>query len=115
MAGDLLSKKKCFRNEGDDQPIQRGAAQIHVIPVGEVDAVDTDEGAALLQFPPHCPEELIPLFETFANQDEYKAGLKEVNANTEEEVSALAELNDAVGKLKGNFDTLETNRFYPIR
>ena len=52
--------------------------------------------------------ELIPLFETFANQDEYKAGLKEVNANTEEEVSALAELNDAVGKLKGNFDTLET-------
>ena len=51
--------------------------------------------------------ELIPLFTQFKSQKEFDKALEDVTVNTEEEVSALAELNDKVGELKGNFETLE--------
>lgn len=50
--------------------------------------------------------ELIPLFDKYKSYDEYKQALKEVQVNSEEDVSALAELNDKVAELKGNLDTL---------
>lgn len=50
--------------------------------------------------------ELIPLFTQFKSQDEYNQALEEVRVNSEEDVSALAELNDKVGELKGNLETL---------
>lgn len=52
-------------------------------------------------------KELVPLFSKFKNQEEYNKALQETTVNTEEEVSKLAELNDAVGKLQSNFDVLE--------
>lgn len=52
-------------------------------------------------------KELVPLFSQFKNQEEYNKALQETTVNTEEEVSKLAELNDAVGDLKSNFDVLE--------
>lgn len=52
-------------------------------------------------------KELVPLFSQFKNQEEYNKALQETTVNTEEEVSKLAELNDAVGKLQSNFDVLE--------
>ena len=51
--------------------------------------------------------ELIPLFSTYKSQEEFSDALAETNVNTEEEVSVLAELNDKVAELKGNFETLE--------
>lgn len=53
-------------------------------------------------------KELVPLFEKYDTLEDYNAALKATNTNTEEEVSKLAELNDKVGELQGNFDTLET-------
>ena len=50
--------------------------------------------------------ELIPLFTEYKSLDEYNAALAEVNVNSEEDVNALAELNDKVGELKGNLETL---------
>lgn len=52
-------------------------------------------------------KELVPLFDTYKSLDEYRAALEKTTTNTEEEVSKLAELNDAVGKLQSNFDTLK--------
>lgn len=52
--------------------------------------------------------ELIPLFKNYKNAEEFNEALAGVNVNTEEEVSALAELNDKVGELEGNFETLKT-------
>lgn len=52
-------------------------------------------------------KELVPLFSQFKNQEEYNKALQQTTVNTEEEVSKLAELNDAVGKLQSNFDVLE--------
>ena len=52
-------------------------------------------------------KELVPLFSQFKNQEEYNKALQETTVNTEEEVSKLEELNDAVGKLQSNFDVLE--------
>lgn len=51
--------------------------------------------------------ELIPLFTQFKSQEEFDKALENVTVNSEEEVSVLEELNDKVGELKGNFDTLE--------
>lgn len=53
-------------------------------------------------------KELVPLFERYDSLEDYNAALKATNTNTEEEVSKLAELNDKVGELQGNFDVLET-------
>jgi hypothetical protein len=53
-------------------------------------------------------KELVPLFERYESLEDYNAALKATNTNTEEEVSKLSELNDKVGELQGNFDTLET-------
>ena len=52
--------------------------------------------------------ELIPLFTAYKSQEEFEEALAGVTVNTEEEVDALAELNDKVSELKANFDTLET-------
>ena len=53
-------------------------------------------------------KELVPLFTDYKNQEEFNKALAETSVNTEDEVSKLVELNDAVGKLEGQFDTLET-------
>ena len=51
-------------------------------------------------------KELVPLFREYKNADEFAEALKQVNVNSEEEVTNLATLNDKMGELKGNFDTL---------
>ena len=51
-------------------------------------------------------KELVPLFSQYKNADEFAEALKEVNVNSAEEVQNLATLNDKMGELKGNFDTL---------
>ena len=50
--------------------------------------------------------ELVPLFDSYKSVDEWKEALAGVTVESEEDVSKLAELNDEVGKLKGNFETL---------
>lgn len=50
--------------------------------------------------------ELVPLFTEYKSLEEYQKALEGVNINSEDEISALTELNDKVGELKGNFDTL---------
>ena len=52
-------------------------------------------------------KELIPLFTQYKSLEEYNAALAEVNVNSEEDVERLAELNDKVGELQGNFQTLK--------
>lgn len=52
-------------------------------------------------------KELVPLFSQYRSLEEYKDALANTTVNTEEEVSKLAELNDAVGDLQSNFDVLE--------
>ena len=54
-------------------------------------------------------KELVPLFSQYKSIDEYNAALKEVNVSSEEDVNALAELNDKVGELKGNLEQLSTD------
>ena len=54
-------------------------------------------------------KELVPLFTSYKSVDEYNAALQEVNVNSEEDVNALAELNDKVSELKGNLETLSTD------
>lgn len=51
-------------------------------------------------------KELVPLFREYKNADEFAEALKQVNVNSEEEVTNLATLNDKMGELRGNFDTL---------
>lgn len=51
-------------------------------------------------------KELVPLFSDYKSLEDYKKALEEVNVNSEEDVNALAELNDKVAELKGNFETL---------
>ena len=54
-------------------------------------------------------KELVPLFSQYKSIDEYNAALQEVNVSSEEDVNALAELNDKVGELKGNLEQLSTD------
>lgn len=54
-------------------------------------------------------KELVPLFNDYKSLEEYNAALQEVNVNSEEDVNALAELNDKVSELKGNLETLSTD------
>ena len=51
-------------------------------------------------------KELVPLFKEYKNADEFAEALAQVNVNSEEEVQNLATLNDKMGDLRGNFDTL---------
>ena len=51
-------------------------------------------------------KELIPLFSQYHSLEEYEAALEGVQVVSEEGVKNLAELNDSVSELKGNFDTL---------
>lgn len=52
--------------------------------------------------------ELIPLFTEYKSLDEYNAALEEQNVVSEDTVKSLADLNDEVGKLIGDFETLKT-------
>jgi len=54
-------------------------------------------------------KELVPLFNKYQTVEEYNAALDNTKTNTEEEVTALAELNDKMSELKGNLDTLATS------
>lgn len=53
-------------------------------------------------------KELVPLFRQFKSLDEYNDALENVNVVSEDSVEDLAALNDKIGELKGNFDTLKT-------
>lgn len=50
--------------------------------------------------------ELVPLFTEYETVEQYNEALKNTNTNRKKDVDALAELNDKVSELKGNFDTL---------
>ncbi len=50
--------------------------------------------------------ELVPLFSEFKNAEEFANALKEVNVNSAEDVANLSTLNDKMGALRGNLDTL---------
>lgn len=54
-------------------------------------------------------KELIPLFKEYKSLEEYNEALGEVKVTSEEDVNALAELNDKIDTLKGNLDTLSTD------
>lgn len=58
-------------------------------------------------------KELVPLFDAehggFKSLEDYRKALNEVNVSSEEDVNALAELNDKVGELKGNLEQLSTD------
>ena len=50
--------------------------------------------------------ELVPLFEEYKTLEQWETALNSTQTETEEEVSKLAELNDKVGALKGELETL---------
>ena len=58
-------------------------------------------------------KELVPLFDPenggYETLEDYQKALSEVNVNSEEDVKVLAELNDKIGELKGNLETLSTD------
>lgn len=54
-------------------------------------------------------KELVPLFKEYKSFEDYEKALEGVQVNSEEDVNALAELNDKVGELKGNLETLSTD------
>ena len=54
-------------------------------------------------------KELVPLFRDYKSLEDYNKALDNVNVNSEEDVNALAELNDKIGELKSNLDTLSTD------
>jgi hypothetical protein len=54
-------------------------------------------------------KELVPLFKEYKSFEEYNEALQNVQVNSEEDVNALAELNDRVSELKGNLETLSTD------
>ena len=54
-------------------------------------------------------KELVPLFSEYKSLEEYQKALDGVNVSSEEDVNALAELNDKVAELKGNLETLSTD------
>jgi hypothetical protein len=53
-------------------------------------------------------QELIPLFSTYKDAEEYEAALADVQVVSGKAVDDLASLNDTLGELKGNWDTLVT-------
>ena len=54
-------------------------------------------------------KELVPLFKEYKSLEEYNEALGGVKVTSEEDVNALAELNDKISTLKGNLDTLSTD------
>lgn len=52
--------------------------------------------------------DLVPLFSQYKSLEDYNAALEDVNVVSEDTVNDLADLNDKVSELKGNFDTLKT-------
>lgn len=54
-------------------------------------------------------KELVPLFKEYKSFEDYEKALEGVQVNSEEDVNALAELNDRVNELKGNLETLSTD------
>lgn len=54
-------------------------------------------------------KELVPLFKEYKSLEEYNKALDGVTVSSEENVSELADLNDKIGELKGNLDTLSTD------
>ena len=54
-------------------------------------------------------KELVPLFKEYKSFEDYEKALEGVQVNSEEDVNALAELNDKVDELKGNLETLSTD------
>lgn len=54
-------------------------------------------------------KELVPLFTKYKSLDEYNEALQGVNVNSDDTINDLAELNDKLNELKGNFDTLATD------
>jgi len=53
-------------------------------------------------------QELIPLFSTYKDAEDYEAALADVQVVSGKAVDDLASLNDTLGQLKGNWDTLVT-------
>ena len=51
-------------------------------------------------------KELVPLFTEFSSQADFDEALKNVNVESEDTVNNLAEVNDKMGELRGNLDTL---------
>ena len=54
-------------------------------------------------------KELVPLFKEYKTLEEYNDALENTKTASEEDVNALAELNDKISTLKGNLDTLSTD------
>lgn len=54
-------------------------------------------------------KELVPLFKEYKTLEEYNAALEGTKTASEEDVNALADLNDKIGELKGNLETLSTD------
>lgn len=53
--------------------------------------------------------DLVPLFDKYKTLEEYNDALEDTATASEEDVNALAELNDKISTLKGNLDTLSTD------
>ena len=51
-------------------------------------------------------KELVPLFTDFSSQAEFDKALKNVNVESTDSVQNLAKLNDTMGTLRGNLDTI---------
>ena len=51
-------------------------------------------------------KELVPLFTDFSSQAEFDEALKNVNVESADSVQNLAKLNDTMGELRGNLDTI---------
>ena len=51
-------------------------------------------------------KELVPLFKEFSSQAEFEEALKNVNVESVDSVQNLATLNDKMGELRGNLDTI---------
>lgn len=51
-------------------------------------------------------KELVPLFKEFSSQAEFEEALKNVNVESVDSVQNLAKLNDTMGELRGNLDTI---------
>ena len=51
-------------------------------------------------------KDLVPLFKEYKSVEEYNAALKDVKINSEDGVNKLVKLNDTVGTLQGNLQTM---------
>lgn len=51
-------------------------------------------------------KELVPLFDRYSSQEEFQTALDSLNVESVESVNNLSTLNDKVGELRGNLDTI---------